>query len=71
MRRHCFFFLPGFNQDVDISSQYLDPGLGELRPLCQLLPGINIRVVGSLKSSLQLFKLFCCESGSAPALFPL
>lgn len=51
--------------------QYLYSGLRELRPLCQLLPGVDIRVVGSLESAFQLFKLFCCERGSAPALFPL
>lgn len=51
--------------------QYLYSGLRELCPLRQLLPGINIRVVGSLKSAFQFFKLFCCEGGSAPALFPL
>lgn len=51
--------------------QYLDSGLGELRPLRQLLPGINIRVVGSLESAFQFFKLFCGKGGSASALFPL
>ena len=54
-----------------LGCRYLYSGLRKLCPLGQFLPGVNVRIVGSLKSPLQLFKLFGCEGGAAPALFPL
>lgn len=33
---------------------YLHPGLGEFGSLGELLPGVDVRVVGSLKGPLQL-----------------
>lgn len=57
--------------DSWMSVYYLDPGLSQFGSLGQLLPGVDVRVVGSLESLLQLLQLLCCERGSTPALLPL
>lgn len=50
---------------------YLHPGLGELGPLRQLLPGVDVWVVGPLEGPLQLLQLLSCEGGPTAPLFPL
>lgn len=62
---------PGRSRTRVHRRRYLHAGLGELGPLSQLLPGVNVGVVGSLKSALQFLQLLCREGGSASALFPL
>lgn len=57
--------------DSWMSVYYLDPGLSQFGSLGQLLPGVDVRVVGSLESLLQLLQLLRCERGSTPALLPL
>lgn len=50
---------------------YLNPGLCELGPLGELLPGVDVRVVGPLKGPLQLLQLLCCKGGPTASLLPL
>lgn len=57
--------------DSWMSVYYLDPGLSQFGSLGQLLPGVDVRVVCSLESLLQLLQLLRCERGSTPALLPL
>lgn len=49
----------------------LHSGLRELRPLGQLLPGVDVGVVRPLESFLQLLQLLGREGGAAAPLFPL
>jgi len=50
---------------------YLDPGLGELGPLGQLLAGVDVGVVGPLEGPLQLLQLLRREGGATAPLLPL
>lgn len=54
-----------------VSACYLDPGLSQLGPLRELLPGVDVGVVGSFKSLLQLLQLLRRECGPTPPLLPL
>lgn len=49
----------------------LHSGLRELRPLSQLLSGVDVWVMCPLKSFLQLLQLLGREGGAAASLFPL
>lgn len=49
----------------------LHPGLSEFGSLRELLPCVDVRVVGSLKSPLQLLQLLRREGGPTAALLPL
>lgn len=59
------------DKQLDVSVYYLDPGLSQFGPLGQLLSGVDVGVVGSLESLLQLLQLLCCERCPTPALLPL
>lgn len=54
-----------------VSPSNLHSGLRELRPLSQLLPGVDVWVMRPLKSFLQLLQLLSREGGAAASLFPL
>lgn len=56
---------------MNAARSYLDPGLGELSPLCQLLPGVDVGVVGPLKGPFQLLQLLRREGGPTAPLLPL
>ena len=49
----------------------LYPGLTELGPLAELLPGVDVRVLGPLEGLLQLVQLVGREGGAGPPLLPL
>ena len=49
----------------------LYPGLTELGPLAELLPGVDVRVLGPLEGLLQLVQLVGGERGPGPSLLPL
>ena len=53
------------------SLTYLDSGLAELGPLCQLFPGVDVGILSSLESLLQLVQLVGCERSAGAALLPL
>lgn len=48
---------------------YLDSDLRQTDFHCKLFPGINVRVVGLFKSSLQFMELVGGERGSIPPMF--
>ena len=50
---------------------YLDPGLGQLGPLGQLLAGVDVGVMRPFKGLLQLLQLFRRKGGPTPPLLPL
>ena len=50
---------------------HLDPGLGEVDLHGDLLPGVDVGVVGLLERSLQLLQLGGGEGGPDPPLLPL
>ena len=50
---------------------YLYSGLAELGPLAELLPGVDVRVLGPLEGLLQLVQLVGGEGGAGAALLPL
>ena len=50
---------------------YLNSGLAELCPLAELLPGVDVRVLGPLEGLLQLVQLVGGERGPGPSLLPL
>ena len=49
----------------------LYPGLAQLGALAQLLPGVDVRVLGPLEGLLQLVQLVGGEGGAGPSLLPL
>ena len=49
----------------------LYPGLTQLGPLAELLPGVDVRVLGPLEGLLQLVQLVGGECGPGPSLLPL
>ena len=49
----------------------LYPGLTQLGPLAELLPGVDVRVLGPLEGLLQLVQLVGGEGGAGPSLLPL
>ena len=51
-------------------SAHLDPGLRELQPHGELLPGEHVRVLSLLKTPLELMELKGCESCPGPPNFP-
>ena len=53
------------------SQAHLYPRLAELGPLAQLLPGVDVRVLGPLEGLLQLVQLVGGEGGAGPSLLPL
>ena len=53
------------------SCPYLYPGLGQFGPLGQLLPGVDVGVVGPLERLLQLPQLLGAEVSPTAALLPL
>ena len=50
---------------------HLYPCLTELGPLAELLPGVDVRVLGPLKRLLELVQLVGCERGARPPLLAL
>lgn len=52
------------------SSSHLYSRLRQPRALRKLFPGVNVRILGPVKSRLQLFQLFAGKCRSAPTLFP-
>lgn len=50
---------------------YLHPGFGQVRAQCQLLPGVDIRVMGLLENLLQLLQLERAEGRPVPPLLAL
>ena len=50
---------------------HLYPCLTELGPLAELLPGVDVGVLGPLKGLLQLIQLVSCECCSRPPLLAL
>lgn len=49
----------------------LNSSLGQFGPLSQLLSRVDVGVVRSLESPLQLLQLLRCEGGPTAALLPL
>ena len=49
----------------------LYPGLAQLGPLAELLPGVDVRVLGPLEGLLQLVQLVGGEGRPGPSLLPL
>ena len=49
----------------------LYPGLAELCPLAELLPGVDVGVLGPLEGLLELVELVGGEGGTGAALLPL
>ena len=60
-----------YSQSLDISYTDLYPGLTQLGPLAELLPGVDVRVLGPLEGLLQLVQLVGGEGGAGPSLLPL
>lgn len=56
---------------ADPQSEYLHSGFGQVDFECQLLPGVDIRVVGFGKDPLQLLQLGAGERGPDAPLLPL
>ena len=54
-----------------IAVTHLYSGLAELRSLAELLPGVDVRVLGPLECLLQLVQLVGGEGGAGPPLLPL
>ena len=52
-------------------SPHLYPGFTQLGPLAQLLPCVDVRVLGPLEGLLQLVQLVGGEGGAGPSLLPL
>ena len=50
---------------------YLHPGFSQVRPQCQLLPGVNVRIVRLLENLLQLLQLVACEGRAVAPLLAL
>ena len=50
---------------------HLYPCLTQLGPLAELLPGVDVRVLGSLERLLQLVQLVGGEGGAGAPLLPL
>ena len=50
---------------------HLYPGLAELGALAELLPGVDVRVLGPLERLLQLVQLVGGEGGAGASLLPL
>lgn len=50
---------------------YLHTGFSQISPQCQLLPGINVRIVRLLENLLQLFQLVACKSRAVAPLLAL
>ena len=59
------------SQAVTPSTPHLYSGLGELGPLGQLLPSVDVGVVRPLKGLLQLLQLLGREGGATAPLLPL
>lgn len=53
-----------------IAEPDLDPRLLQAGPLGELLPGVNVRILGALEGLLQLLQLLNCKRRSATALLP-
>lgn len=56
---------------IQLCWTYLYSGFCEFCPLSQLFSGVDVRVMRSLKSFLQLLQLLRCEGGAAAPLLPL
>lgn len=54
-----------------VAEPHLDPRLGQLRPLRQLLPRVNVRVLRPLERLLELVQLVRREGRARPPLLPL
>lgn len=50
---------------------YLDTGFSQIDLKCQLLSGVDVRVVGFSKNPLQLLQLCAGERGPDASLLPL
>ena len=55
----------------NLFNRHLYPGLTELGPLAELLPGVDVRVLGPLERLLELVQLVGCERGARPPLLAL
>jgi len=52
-----------------VAEPHLHPGLGQSGPLRQLLPGVDVGVLGPLEGPLQRLQLLGGEGGAAAARF--
>ena len=60
-----------FEDKGNLFNRHLYPGLAELGPLTELLPGVDVRVLGPLERLLQLVQLVGGEGGAGASLLPL
>lgn len=56
---------------ASLHGAHLDPGLGELGPLRELLPRVHVGVLRPLEGALELLQLLGGEGGPGAALLPL